>query len=130
MAGSQRPTMSPPFDPEAFARESESQLRVSAPVASSNMKVRSALPAPSSVPMFEPARDPIPILLALDRVPTLAITFGELRTLQLDHRAGFLVSLIDGMSTVEMILDVCGMPSSEAAAMLAGFLERGIVTLA
>jgi hypothetical protein len=64
-----------------------------------------------------------------DAVPMLAIPFAELRTMPLDHRAGFLLSLVDGTSTVETILDVCGMPREEALAMIEDFAQRGILAL-
>jgi hypothetical protein len=61
------------------------------------------------------------------RVPRLAISQRDLSLLPLDHRDGFLVSLVDGVSTIEMILDVCAMPFDEAVAALANLVERRIL---
>jgi hypothetical protein len=47
----------------------------------------------------------------------------------LDHRAGFLISLIDGMTTIEAILDVCAMPRWRALCVLADLIRGGIVKL-
>jgi CRP-like cAMP-binding protein len=62
------------------------------------------------------------------RFPTLAVPVGTLHTLPLDHRAGFLVSLLDGNTTIEALLDICGMPAEEAVATLEGLRRRGLIT--
>ncbi len=68
---------------------------------------------------------------SLERVAVLAIDQKELRTLPLDHRSGFLLSHIDGISTLEMILDMCGngMSRLEALRTIFGFVEEGVITL-
>ena len=45
-----------------------------------------------------------------DRVPVVMVAREQLRWLSIDHRAGFLLSHVDGVSSLEMILDVSGMP--------------------
>jgi hypothetical protein len=47
----------------------------------------------------------------------------------IDHRAGFLLSLVDGSSTLEAILDVCGMPRLDALRILHELVQRGAVGL-
>ncbi len=66
---------------------------------------------------------------ATNRVVTLALSESQLRWLGLDHRSGFLLSRVDGVSTVEELLDVCGMPRLEALKTLADLLERGAIRL-
>jgi len=65
----------------------------------------------------------------LDRVVLLALGDSQLRWLGLDHRSGFLLSRVDGLSTVEELLDVCGMPRLEALKTLSDLLERGAIRL-
>jgi hypothetical protein len=65
----------------------------------------------------------------LGRVATLRVLPGELRALAVDHRAAFLLAQIDGISTVEMILDVSGMARVDALRFLNGFVEQGIIAL-
>jgi len=65
----------------------------------------------------------------LDRIPAAALNDADMRWLGLDHRAGFLLSRVDGVSTVEEILDVCGMPRLEAIKTLAELIERGAIAL-
>jgi hypothetical protein len=147
MGASERPTLTPPFDPEAFARESESKLRISVPKLAepaSSAKVRRADPVITTAPlareepMFGPADQhdritselPLPPLVRLTpaSIPVLVMSATQMRGLQLDHRAGFVLSHVDGVSSVETILDISGMPSEEVLELLQGLLEKGIIT--
>ncbi len=65
----------------------------------------------------------------LDRVPSVVVQRTQLRWLSIDHRAGFVLSLIDGSSTLEMILDVCGMPKLDAMRILHELVQQRIVAL-
>ncbi|MEO6418646.1 MAG: hypothetical protein ABIP39_04525, partial [Polyangiaceae bacterium] len=64
---------------------------------------------------------------SLKRVPAVEIAPDKLLALGLNHKAGFLLSLIDGTSSVEVILDVCAMPREEAIKVLHDLVEDGIV---
>ena len=59
----------------------------------------------------------------VDQVPILAISEGVLASQGLDHRAGFLLSRIDGLMTIEHLLDIAGMPRFEALRILASLLR-------
>ena len=48
----------------------------------------------------------------MDCVPVVLVPREQLRWLSINHRAGFLLSHIDGVSSLEMILDVSGIRSS------------------
>jgi hypothetical protein len=63
----------------------------------------------------------------LSRVPHIVLSRPELNATDLDHREYFLISLMDGATTIETILDICGMPSDEALAILESLERRGIV---
>jgi hypothetical protein len=65
----------------------------------------------------------------LAKVPTLVLSREELNVADLDHRDYFLVSLMDGNTTVENVLDISGMPSEEALALLESLIRRGILKL-
>lgn len=65
----------------------------------------------------------------LDKVVLVALGDSQLRWLGLDHRSGFLLSRIDGQSTVDELLDICGMPRLEGLKTLAYLLERGAIRL-
>lgn len=63
----------------------------------------------------------------LDRVPTVMVARDQLRWLSIDHRAGFVLSLIDGVSSLEMILDVSGMPELDALRILCELAQQRII---
>lgn len=64
----------------------------------------------------------------LDRVPIVMVARDQLRWLTIDHRAGFVLSLVDGMSSVEMILDVSGMPELDALRILSELAQQRIIS--
>ena len=63
-------------------------------------------------------------------IPRLAIPAAELQWLSLDHRTGFLLSCVDGRSTIEEILDVSGMPALDALRILYTLLQQQIIHIA
>lgn len=63
------------------------------------------------------------------QVPSIAMSPAELKWLPLDHRAGFLLSRIDGYASVDEILDVSGMPSLEALRIMYEFVLEGVIRL-
>jgi hypothetical protein len=64
-----------------------------------------------------------------DAVPWLDIAYDELLAMPLDPRQGFLLSLIDGRCTVEMITDMSGFPRAEVFTMLSELVAMGVLTL-
>lgn len=65
----------------------------------------------------------------LTQVPALTISRNELRWLTLDHRAGFVLSLIDGASSIEDIIDVSTMPTFEVLRTLYVLLSQNVISL-
>jgi len=63
----------------------------------------------------------------LSRVPIVVVPRTQMRWLSIDHRAGFVLSLVDGSSSVDMILDVCGMPKLDALRILHELVQQKIV---
>ena len=66
---------------------------------------------------------------AMMRTPSLAVGGPALQTLPLDHRAGFILSLVDGRSTVSLILDMCPMPRPETLAVIFALVEDHVLVL-
>lgn len=60
----------------------------------------------------------------LDQVISVVISPEEVQWLTLDHRAGFLLSLVDGQSTVDEILDISGMTRLDALKIIFDLAER------
>ncbi len=63
------------------------------------------------------------------RIPKMAKPLNEVMALPLDHRAGFVLSLIDGMCTVEQIASMCPMPSHETIEVLFGLLRLEAIAM-
>lgn len=66
---------------------------------------------------------------SLQQIVELAVDSTELQWLTIDHRAGFLLSLIDGLSTLEDLLDICGMPRLQALQIFAELADQKVVRL-
>jgi hypothetical protein len=153
-----RPTLTPGFDPEAFARDSEIRQRVSMAVEEGQGLVdraralhdggdhEQALFLVDRLLELEPhhpgaARLSMECRAALEReclgvvgseatVLVLAVTIDELKSFALDRVSGFLLSLADGSLTVEAILDASGLPRLLALRHLRGLCDRGLLSAA
>ncbi|HJL20219.1 MAG TPA: hypothetical protein RMH99_31420 [Sandaracinaceae bacterium LLY-WYZ-13_1] len=66
---------------------------------------------------------------ALSRRPRVAVDEAEVRWLGLDHRAGFLLSRVDGVQSLEALIDVSGMPRLEALKTLVELLDVGAIRI-
>lgn len=66
---------------------------------------------------------------ALDQRVTMAIPSEQIRWLSLDHRSGFLLSLVDGNSSVEELLDISGMAKLDALRILYNLREERVIAL-
>jgi hypothetical protein len=64
---------------------------------------------------------------SLERLPFLAIEPSLLCALRVNHRAGFVLSQVDGASNVQMILDVSPMRKLETLRILYQLIEQGII---
>jgi hypothetical protein len=67
--------------------------------------------------------------VALEAVPRVVAPTQRLKGLPLDHQAGFVLACIDGESTVQTLIDVCGLPPVEVVRTLERLVELGVVVL-
>ncbi|MEP7125627.1 MAG: hypothetical protein ABJE95_32150 [Byssovorax sp.] len=65
----------------------------------------------------------------LAKILRVAMPPDEIRWLSLDHKAGFLLSCIDGTSSIEEVLDVACMQQFEAIRILHDFRELGVIEI-
>jgi hypothetical protein len=65
----------------------------------------------------------------LSQIASVAIPADQIRWLSLDHRAGFLLSLVDGISSIEEILDVSGMSRLDALRIMCTLLEQRVIAI-
>ena len=124
-----RPTAPPDFDLETYARESEKRVSAAAPV-----DVLEDLLDPSSEVRLA-ARPPIGEFLGLEAW-SLQVSTGKmvvnaplevLKQLPLDHRAGFLLSLMDGSLDLETLIEVSGMHRDEVLVIVQELHEAGVI---
>lgn len=66
---------------------------------------------------------------SLSRRVAVAVPGDQIRWLSLDHRAGFVLSLIDGNSTVEELLDISGMNRLDALRILFTLYDQRVIQL-
>jgi CRP-like cAMP-binding protein len=59
--------------------------------------------------------------------PRLKLRPQEIIWQSLDHRAGFLVSQVDGQTTYEEIIEISGLSELEATRILARLVDQGVI---
>lgn len=62
-------------------------------------------------------------------MPKLLKTKAEIAAAPIDHRAGFLLAHVDGVTTVAGLVDVCGMAEEEVNDILDRLRRLGIVAV-
>ncbi|HTM46108.1 MAG TPA: hypothetical protein VL137_14205 [Polyangiaceae bacterium] len=68
-------------------------------------------------------------LAPLGRTVSVAVSPEQIRWLSLDHKSGFLLSLIDGTSSIEEVLDISGMPRLDALRILLTLAQQKVIAL-
>lgn len=63
------------------------------------------------------------------QVPRIVRTKDEIAEAPIDHRAGFLLAHIDGVTDVQGLVDIAGMPESDVHEILDRLRRLGIVTI-
>jgi HD-GYP domain-containing protein (c-di-GMP phosphodiesterase class II) len=102
--------------------------RTPAPKVSLPPRITSTPPAAGAPDADALERAYVETLGSLDRVLRVAMAGANLAALSLDHRAGFVLSFVDGMSSVEDLLDVSGLPRLELLRILCELVRAGVVT--
>ncbi len=62
-------------------------------------------------------------------IPKLLMSKAEIAAAPIDHRAGFLLAHIDGVTSVAALVDICGMPEDELNEILDRLRRLGIVAV-
>ncbi|MDX9724687.1 MAG: hypothetical protein RBU37_28315, partial [Myxococcota bacterium] len=72
----------------------------------------------------------VELLKPLHRIPVLRSSIAEIRSMKnIDHRAGYLLSQIDGSTDLEFLIDLGAMPRAEGSLVLLVLTERGVIQL-
>jgi hypothetical protein len=64
-----------------------------------------------------------------EAVPRVCMSPEEIRDLSLDHRAGFLLSFIDGSMSIDEVLDVSSMPELDVLRMMFELRQQGAIDI-
>jgi hypothetical protein len=59
--------------------------------------------------------------------PVVVMAVEDLRRLPLDHRAGFLMSLMDGTLDLPTVIELSAMPHDDARRIVRDLFEAGVV---
>ncbi len=63
----------------------------------------------------------------LRKAPKTKVASGDLMWLNLDHRAGFVLSLVDGQVSYEELFSLSGMSRLDTARLLAALVREGVI---
>lgn len=92
-----------------------------------------SLPGMPAIPTRPPpgttAPPPLASLTERHGIPRVLVGPEEIAKLPIDHRAGFLLGVIDGMQTMEEILDVCAMPPNDALELIRTLVDMGVIDI-
>jgi len=127
---SNRPTLPPAFDVAAYARDSERKSRASLPASDTGADAVDV--TPSEVRRVNrPHTGTVITVEAWARTvfgtPVVIMPPDSLKRLPLDHRAGFVLSLIDGSVDLETLVDLSAMERDEVLALVRHLCDSGIV---
>ena len=65
----------------------------------------------------------------LNRTPRVRMSQDEIIWLNLDNRAGFVLSLVDGSLSLDEIISICGLPQLEAMRILVQLLQEKVIEI-
>lgn len=122
---SDRPTVVPAFDVEAFARDDAE---------ASEVRVR-----PVAFPESFPEREPFPAepcstlirrtLGPPESVPCLVLTTAETIARVSDPKSAFVVGFIDGLLPIDVLVEAIGMRAPDVVAIIETLIADGLVVL-
>jgi hypothetical protein len=123
-------TVRPPFDPLAFARDSESLMHIAEADPAS---ARPTAPPPPGVPQYQAGLTSGTMHslanVGPDAVPSLAITAADLEWFDLPEPTALLLALVDGATTLGGLALRAGVSLDEAMGTFHELARDGIVTL-
>ncbi len=124
-------TVRPPFDPETFARESDSNMRVleesgRAPAErprdhGAGVFSRPTVPPPPGVPSYA-------AIIGVEGIPELVVAREDLEWFDLSPEARTLLQHVDGENAVAVICDKVHLPENDVISELERLAGEGLVS--
>jgi hypothetical protein len=136
---SERPTVPPSFDVAQYAKDSDARLtraRAAAAAAEADAEQEDEagqMPMPRSEMrlLTRPNAGPVVTDEAWARsmagIPAVVMPPDQLKRLPLGHRAGFLLSRMDGATDIETLIELSAMPREETLRIVRDLFESGVV---
>jgi hypothetical protein len=131
MVRSDRPTVPPSFDVDKYAKDSDARIAPVTPLPLFD-ELDNVAPAPRSEtrlatrPQIAAATDET-WARSMKGTLTIAMLPGDLMRLPIDHRAGFLLSLMDEPIDLETLIAVSAMHRHDALRIVRDLYQSGIV---
>lgn len=127
----ERPTLPPQFDPVKYAKDSDAKI---AGVPRQSADEPSKVPTPprsetrlSTRPSMGVAMTDEAWARSMTGAPVVVVPTAELIRLPLDHRAGFLLSRMDGFIDLDTLVEVSMMRRADALRLVRDLYDSGIV---
>jgi len=118
----------PPSVPRPQQRDREAPSSASAPHI--EIEVPISVPTPRSHGALAIDKTYLDALGGPGGVPRLAVSPSQLTKLPLHHQAGFLLSIVDGESTVDDLIDISGLTRLDTLRILYELVQQGIIAVA
>jgi hypothetical protein len=113
-------TVRPPFDPEEFARKSESSIRVNDGATPPPPSAKPTAPPPPGIPVYAAASGG-------DAIPLLVVSRDDLEWFELTPKARAMLAHVDGQHTVAAICSSTGLQLGDALEALEELAREGLV---
>ncbi len=132
---SERPTVPPSFDVAQYARDSDRRVARARAVTQAPPPGADDEGGPASRsemrlvtrPNAGPAITDEAWARSMTGAARVALPWEQLKRLPLGHRAGFLLSRVDGATDLETLLELAAMPRAEALRLVRDLFESGVI---
>jgi hypothetical protein len=129
---SERPTTPPAFDFVQYAKDSDARMRTGRTIIDDEGHAASEATAQSETrlatrPSMGATTTDESWARSMTGAPIVVMLPDQLRRLPLDHRAGFLLSLMDGTIDLATVIEVAPMPQGEALRVVRDLYDAGVI---
>ena len=124
--------MAPSFDVAQYAKDSEARVGKVPPVVPAETPIAVPSPRLEERRATRPGTGGVVVpdeswARGVTGAPTVTMERDRLKRLPLDHRAGFLLSLMDGAIDLDTVVEVSAMPRAEVLRVVRDLVEGGVV---